>query len=146
MNPDLWSVVRFLHLAAAVAWVGGQLTLTLVIRPVTSRLLATEDRRHLLGAFGSRFGRLTSWVLIPTLLASGLGLTYHRGVGLGALTIPGYGVTLGVKITLALISFAIAAVHGIVAVRATTRAVRALGAVGIVVSLAVVALAASLVP
>src|SRR5690606_30913393 len=98
MRFDFWSVVRFLHIAGAVVWVGGQLTLTLVVRPVTTRLLSPEDRRQLVGAFGSRFGRIASRVLIPLLLATGLGLTYHRGVGLGGLTVPGYGATLGVKI------------------------------------------------
>src|SRR5690554_2059699 len=146
MRFDLWSLVRFLHVVGAVVWVGGQLTLTLIVRPVTARLLSPEDRRHLVGAFGSRFGRLTSWVLIPLLLATGLALTYHRGVALSALTVPGYGATLGVKITLALISFALAIAHGVVAVNASTKVVRVLGIVGTVVSLTVVALAASLVP
>lgn len=146
MRFDLWSLVRFLHVAGAVVWVGGQLTLTLIVRPVTARLLSPEDRRHLVGAFGSRFGRLTSWVLIPLLLATGLALTYHRGVALSALTVPGYGATLGVKITLALISFGLAIAHGVVAVNASTKVVRVLGIVGTVVSLTVVALAASLVP
>ncbi|HEX7100439.1 MAG TPA: hypothetical protein VF377_14515 [Acidimicrobiia bacterium] len=146
MRFDFWSVVRFLHIAGAVVWVGGQLTLTLVVRPVTTRLLSPEDRRQLVGAYGSRFGRIASWVLIPLLLATGLGLTYHRGVGLGGLTVPGYGATLGVKITLALISFGVAIAHGVVAVNASTKVVRVLGIVGTVVSLAVVALAASLVP
>ncbi len=146
MRFDLWSLVRFLHIAGAVVWVGGQLTLTLVVRPETSRLLSPEDRRHLLSAFGSRFGRITSWILLPLLLATGLGLTYHRGVGLGALTAPGYGATLGAKITLALMSFGIAIAHGVMAANASSRTVRALGIAGSVVSLAVVALAASLVP
>lgn len=146
MRFDIWSLVRFVHIAAAVVWVGGQLTLSLVVRPVTTRLLADDDRRQLVSALGSRFGRIAMVALIPLLLASGLALIYHRGVTFGALTVPGYGATLGVKIVLALTSFALASVHGMVAARTSSRAVRIVGITGVVISLTVVALAATLVP
>lgn len=85
---DIWSLIRFLHVAGAILWVGGPLTLSLVVRPVTSRMMDDDDRVELVSALGSRFGRLAGLVLIPLLLASGLALTYHRGVSFGGFSIP----------------------------------------------------------
>ncbi|MFP3915969.1 MAG: hypothetical protein ACLFWM_13905 [Actinomycetota bacterium] len=146
MRFDLWSLIRFLHVTGAILWVGGQLTLTLVVRPVTTRLMDEESRVRLVSELGSRFGRITALMLIPLLLASGLALTYHRGVTFGGFGVSGYGTTLAVKIALALLSFGLAIAHGMTAVRSSSRAVRTVGVAGVVVSLAVVALAASLVP
>lgn len=50
------------------------------------------------------------------------------------------------KIALALVSFGLAAVHGMTAIRSSSRTVRMVGVTGLVVSLTVVALAVSLVP
>ena len=143
---DIWPTVRFLHLLAAIVWVGGQLTLALVVRQALER--SVEDpvrRREVFVAAGERFGRIGLIVLMPLLLATGIALTYHRGVDLGVLSMPGYGMTLTVKIILALVSFAIAGVHGVIAARASRRASRIIGIVGLVVSLTVVFLAASLI-
>lgn len=146
MNFDLWSLVRFVHVASAILWVGGQLTLSLVVRPVTASLLDDDSRRVLVSSLGSRFGRIAAVGLIPLLLASGIALIYHRGVTFAALSIPGYGSTLGTKVVLALASFALAAAHGMTAVRPSSRAARWVGVAGTVISLSVVLLATSLVP
>lgn len=143
---DVWPTVRFLHLSAAILWVGGQLTLALVVRHALERAIEDpERRRQVFITAGERFGRLGLLVLMPILLASGIALTYHRGVDLGVLSLPGYGMTLSVKIVLALVSFVLAGVHGVVAARASRTVSRVLGIVGVVVSLTVVFLAASLV-
>lgn len=91
MRFDAWSLIRFLHVAGALLWVGGQLTLSLVVRPVTSRMMDDDDRRELVSALGSRFGRLTALVLIPLLLATGLALTHHRVSPSGASPSPATG-------------------------------------------------------
>ncbi len=146
MRLDGWTVVRFFHVGAAILWVGGQLTLSLVVRPVSARLMDDAARRHLVSALGSRFGRLATFGLIPILLGSGLALAYHRGVTLAGLASPGYGTALSVKIALALSSFGLAAIHGMTAVRSSAGAARTIGVTGAVVSVAVVAVAVSLVP
>lgn len=94
---------------------------------------------------GARFGKLALWGLFPVLLATGLALSYYRGVEYGAFRIEGYGPVLGVKVVLAFLSFALAAAHGVAAVRSNSGLVRAVGIGGAVVSLAVVLLAVSLV-
>lgn len=146
MRFDLWTVVRFVHVGSAVLWVGGQLTLSFVVTPVAGRLFDEDGRRDVISSLGSRFGRISALGLIPLLLASGIALIYHRGVTFAALVIPGYGATLGTKIVLALVSFALAAAHGMSAVNASSRAARLVGLTGTIVSLTVVLLAVSLVP
>lgn len=146
MLDTVWPVVRFVHLVAAILWVGGQLTLALVVRGALERAIEDRDRRT--AAFveaGRRFGRIGTLVLIPLLLASGIALAWHRGVDLGVFALPGYGTTLGVKIVLAFVSFVLAGVHGFIAVRGNRRMSRTIGIVGAVVSLVVVYLAAALV-
>lgn len=146
VTTDIWPTVRFLHLLAAIVWVGAQLTLVLVVRQALEKTVEdAERRRAVFVAVGERFGRIGLLVLMPLLLATGIALTYHRGVDLGVLSMPGYGMTLTVKIVLALLSFALAGVHGLIAARASRRASRILGIVGASVSLAVVFLAASLI-
>jgi uncharacterized membrane protein len=146
VSNDLWTLVRFLHVTAAILWVGGQLTLSLLVRPVAGRLFDEDTRRLLISALGGAFGRLAALGLIPVLLATGLSLIYHRGVTLGYLGTAGYGATLTAKIVLALVSFVLAAVHGMTAARAATATARWVGVAGSAVSVAVVALAVRLVP
>jgi uncharacterized membrane protein len=143
---SVWPVVRFVHLVAAILWVGGQLTLALVVRgALESTIEDPAGRTAVFIEAGRRFGRIATLVLIPVLLASGIALMWHRGVDLGVFALPGYGTTLGVKIVLALASFVLAGVHGVIAVRGNRRMSRAVGITGAVVSLVVVYLAAALV-
>ena len=142
---NIWTVVRFLHVAAAILWVGGQLTLSMVIRPVVDRNADAERRTELMTAVGSRYGRIASFGLIPILLATGFGLTYHHGVEFGGLSLSSYATTLTFKIILALVSFGLAMAHGIAAVRSSSPTVRIVGLASTSVSLLVVLLAVMLV-
>lgn len=142
----IWSLVRFAHVLAAVLWVGGQLSLSLIVRRAASETLQDQSRADLFRNIGRVFGRVSTFVLIPVLLGSGLALIYRRGVELGALSVGSYGQILTVKIVLAFLSFGLAAVHGVVATRAPGRQARLVGIAGGVVSVAVVLLATALVP
>lgn len=141
-----WTLVRFAHVITAVLWVGGQLTLSLVVRRAAGETLGEETRSELFTTMGRVFGRMANFVLMPVLLATGLALIYHRGVDIGALSVGSYGQILTAKIVLAFVSFGLAAVHGVTAARASPRTSRTLGIVGGVVSATVVLLATSLVP
>ncbi len=141
---SVWSWVRFLHVFAAILWVGGQLLLVTVVRPAAKRL-SPSDRTHLFTEAGRVFARLSMYLLIPMLLATGLGLTWRHGVDLGGLALNSYAVRLWTKVALAIASFAVAVAHGIVAVQGGTKVSRALGIAGALVSLTVVFLATSLV-
>jgi uncharacterized membrane protein len=116
---SIWSLVRFAHVLAAVLLVGAQLSLSLVVRPAAANTLDDNTRSAFFIRVGRIFGRLSSFVLFPVLLGTGLGLMYHRGVDIGALAVGRYGQILTVKIVLAFVSFGLAVVHGVMPGRAT---------------------------
>ncbi len=142
----IWTLVRFAHVLAAVLWVGGQLSLSLIVRRAASETLRDESRAALFGKIGQVFGRMSTFVLMPVLLGTGLALIYRRGVELGSLSVGSYGQILTVKIVLAFVSFGLAAVHGLVATRSPGRRARLVGIAGGGVSVIVVLLATALVP
>src|SRR3546814_16659005 len=70
-----WSLIRFLHVLAAMCWVGGQLILSLIVLPALRRSsLAPDARVPLVRAAAKRFGMVANVVLLPTLLATALAL------------------------------------------------------------------------
>jgi uncharacterized membrane protein len=142
---NIWTIIRFLHVTAAILWVGGQLTLTLIIRPVADREVDSETKTGLITAIGARYGRIASFGLIPILLATGFALTYHHGVEFGGLRLSTYATTLTLKIILAFVSFGLAMAHGMVALRSSSSAVRIVGVASTTVSVLVVLLAVMLV-
>lgn len=118
----------------------------MILRPAASETLGEEPRRQLFLAAGRRFARISTVALAPILLATGLALTYHRGVRMKSFLISSYAMTLGWKIGLAMVSFALAAAHGWAATRAGASTVRVVGITGVLVSIGVVITAAALVP
>ena len=65
------TLVRFVHLTAALTWVGGMVFVALVLVPVTRGLEDPGLRRRLMHEAGVRF-RLVGWLAIAVLLATGL--------------------------------------------------------------------------
>lgn len=145
MGPvGLWSLVRFVHVAGAALWVGGQLALSLVVLPATRHLSATEARDRFTAAAGRRFGLLTATVFLPAQLATGFALARHRGVTWAALAEPGYGRTLAVKLCLFTLVMLAAAGHGIAHSRGRPALARALAVGSLAGSFGVVLLATAL--
>ena len=72
----MWTLIRFVHVLSAIAWVGVQLTLFLLF-PVLRRRLGAEDFRDVARAAGMRLG-IVAAVTLPALLASGLALASHE--------------------------------------------------------------------
>lgn len=142
----LWSLVRFLHVAGAIVWVGGQLTLAVVVTPIARRQLAPPELAALMRPVGMRFAAVANAVVLPALVATGIALAWHRGVTFDSFSFPGYGRTLGIKIGLAVVSVAAAALHGVLSVQGRRGPARVVATAGLGVSLAVVLLATSLVP
>ena len=70
-------VVRFLHLVAALTWIGGMLFVALVLVPVTRRIEDPALRRRLVHTVGVRF-RAVGWIAIGLLLATGLANIWLR--------------------------------------------------------------------
>jgi copper resistance protein D len=64
-------VSRWLHVVAAITWIGGMLFIALVLVPVTRRLDDPALRARLVQAIGMRF-RTVGWIALGVLLATGL--------------------------------------------------------------------------
>jgi uncharacterized membrane protein len=142
---DVWVLVRFVHVAGAALWLGGQLTLTFAVVPLAGRLLPTEDRGRVVHAVGSRFARITLAGFLPLQVGTGIALAGRHGVTLDSLAEPGYGRTLAAKLALFTVAMLASAGHGIAAARRHTQLSRALGLFGLACSAGVVLLATALV-
>jgi putative copper export protein len=140
-----WSLIRFVHVLAAMGWVGGQLLLSVVVLPVLRQQLAPAVRGPLIRQTATRFAVVANTTLLPLLLVTGVALAWHRGVTLRTFDDGGYGRLLGIKLVLVAGSVALAAVHGIVATR-RPRTARPLGIAGLASSIAIVVFATALVP
>jgi putative copper export protein len=72
----VWTLIRFLHLTAAAAWVGLQLALFLFV-PLLRRRLGSDEARALVKDIGMRLGVVAA-VALPTLAATGAALASHE--------------------------------------------------------------------
>ncbi|MET8862324.1 hypothetical protein ABZW11_05130 [Nonomuraea sp. NPDC004580] len=139
-----WSVVRFLHVLGAALWVGGQLTVSLVVLPLARRLLDDERRGQVLNAVGRRFGLLTVAAFLPVQLATGVAIAWHKGVTWASLAEPGYGRILAAKLLVFCAVMAAAGVHGWASGTGRPLLARVMAVGSLAGSLGVVLLAAAL--
>lgn len=137
--------MRFLHVVGAIIWVGGQLTVTVVLLPIAQQELGLTDRANVLRGVGKRFARITAVVFLPLQIGTGLLLAIHSGVTWASLLEPGYGRILVAKVLLFALVMAAATAHGIFQARREPRAARAASLSALVGSLGVVLLATMLV-
>ena len=96
-------VVRWLHLIAGAAWVGGGLFYLLVLRPALRR---SPDSSRILSAAAAAEFRAVVDTAIMVLLATGVILTVNR-LAPGVAGVP-YVAALGVKIALSVLMFGLA--------------------------------------
>ena len=139
-----WSLVRFVHVVSAMLWVGGQLSISLMVLPVARQLLRVEDRGPVLRAVGRRFGIFTVAAFLPLQVGSGLLLAWHKGVTFSSLSDPGYGRTLAAKLVAFALVMAAAGGHGWAMGTKRQAFARSLAIASLIGSLAIVALATAL--
>ena len=65
-------LLRWLHVVAAITWMGGMLFLALVLVPVTRRIEDRALRARLFHEVGLRF-RAVGWIALGVLVATGIG-------------------------------------------------------------------------
>src|SRR5690348_387265 len=104
--PILW-----LHLLAAIFWVGGQLFLVLVVMPVLREQLAEAERVRVAAQTGRRFARLSVVALSVLLITGPLNAVAH-GISWPIVRDTAWGRVLAVKVTLVAIMLALTAIHG----------------------------------
>ena len=100
--------VVWLHLLAAVAWIGGMLFLSLVLVPVFKREGPAGERRALFQTLALRF-QMVAWGSILTLVGTGSILLVSR---VGSLAEPaGWPFVLKLKLALVALLIVVTAVH-----------------------------------
>ncbi|WP_433411565.1 hypothetical protein ACQP1V_22960 [Microtetraspora malaysiensis] len=139
-----WSVVRFLHVLTAALWVGGQLTVSLVVLPLARRLLDAEQRATVLNAVGRRFGVFTAAMFLPVQIGTGVAMAWRKGVTWASLMEPGYGQILAAKLALFCAVMAAAGAHGVASAKGRPRLARVLAVASLVGSVGIIVLAAAL--
>lgn len=109
---DVWSLVRFVHVLGAILWVGGQVTVSVLVLPAARRRLGEQERAELMRTLGLRLGVITMAGFIPAQVASGVLLAWHKGVTWASLGDPGYGRTLAGKLVAFVLVMLAAGLHG----------------------------------
>jgi putative copper export protein len=108
----IWAgVVLWLHLLAAIFWVGGQLFLVAVVLPVLRHNLAEDARVRVAAQAGRRFALLSAGALGVLLITGPLNAVAH-GISRAILERTEWGHVLVAKVLLVLVVLTITALHG----------------------------------
>ncbi|HEY8515440.1 MAG TPA: CopD family protein [Candidatus Binatia bacterium] len=161
----LYVVSVWLHLVAAVVWIGGMVFLAAVVVPALRTPELAPSRVALLHVAGVRFRRI-GWIAIGTLLVTGVLNLTLRGYGVAQLGSAAFwqsrfGVVLLLKLLVVAVIVTLSVVHDFVVGPRATRVLRAnptspeaarirrnaswLGRANLVLALIVLALAVMLV-
>lgn len=111
---ELYLASVWLHVLAAMTWVGGMVVFVAAMMPYFRGRSATE-RAEFLAWFGARF-RAVSWTCFAILITTGAFNLWARGVHLGDFARPAWHATpfgrlVTIKLTLVAIAIVISAVH-----------------------------------
>ncbi|HLV97151.1 MAG TPA: DUF4149 domain-containing protein [Ktedonobacterales bacterium] len=71
INPWLDTIVLWIHILAAIAWVGGMIFVAFILGPYVRRTVSPAERTPLMAAVGKRFSVL-GWSAIFTLICTGI--------------------------------------------------------------------------
>ncbi|MCL4541677.1 MAG: DUF4149 domain-containing protein [Chloroflexi bacterium] len=106
-------LLRWLHLLAALFWVGGQLFLIAVVVPVLRSELTRQEQIRLAAGVGRRFAGY-SLVALGVLVVTGIGLALEHGVSVQGLFVNPWEQVLIVKVVLVAMVIPITTLHGLV--------------------------------
>lgn len=98
-------IVTWIHLIAAMFWIGGMLFFSIILVPCLRHGLSDGQRADLVSRVGKRF-RVYGWVSLAALLLTGLFRLVHRG-----LPVSEYGDTLKIKLVLVFIMLLLTVLH-----------------------------------
>lgn len=106
-------LIRWLHVIAAVVWIGGNLTMAMVIVPYFRRSVSPVERIKILTQIGKGFEPIV-WGCVLVLIFSGI-YNIFGSIDLGASeTLRPFMRTLSVKLILVLILIILTAIHSFI--------------------------------
>ena len=109
----IWLLIRWIHVLAAVTWIGGNLTLAMIIVPYFRQNLPPVKRIQLLTQIGKRFEPVV-WGCVLILFFTGIGNVFES-LGLSSgVEITAYMRTLLIKLLLFIILLILTALHSFV--------------------------------
>lgn len=105
----------FLHILAALIWVGGLFFVVLVLRPVISKIESRELQANLFDQIGRRF-RYVGWIALGILVITGLLNLHFRGIGMDQFSSATFwqsewGTFLAIKILLVAVVLTLSYLH-----------------------------------
>ncbi len=118
-------LIRWLHVTAAVAWIGGNLILAVVIVPYFKKTVAPVERIKILTRIGKQFEPIV-WTCVIILIFSGL-FNVFRAVGGDPEAIGQFMRTLGIKLILFFILIILTGFHSFIMGPRLEHAIDALG-------------------
>lgn len=102
-------LIRWLHVTAAVAWIGGNLTLAMVIVPYFKKSAAPVERIKILTRIGKRFEPIV-WGCAAILFFTGI-FNVFRAIGGDIEALKIFMRTLGIKLLLFVILLILTVIH-----------------------------------
>ncbi len=106
-------VIRWLHVTAAVVWIGGNLTMAMVIVPYFKRSVSPVQRIKLLTQIGKGFEPIV-WGCVLILIFTGLFNIFASGVLGSPNLISPFMRTLTIKLSLVLILIILTGIHAFI--------------------------------
>ena len=108
-----WLLIRWIHVMAAVTWIGGNLTLAMIIVPYFRQNLPPVKRIQLLTQIGKRFEPVV-WGCVLILFFTGIANVFES-LGLSSgIEVNAYMRTLLIKLLLFIILLILTAMHSFV--------------------------------
>ena len=117
-------LIRWLHVSAAVTWIGGNLIMAIVIVPYFKRSVTPVVRIRILNHIGKQFEPIV-WGCVLILIFSGL-FNVFRAVGGDAAAIGLFMRTLGIKLVLVLVLIILTGIHSFIMGPRLSQAIEAL--------------------
>lgn len=109
----IWLLIRWIHVLAAVTWIGGNLTLAMIVVPYFRQNLPPVKRIQLLTQIGKRFEPVV-WGCVMILFFTGIGNVFES-LGLSSsVEVTAYMRTLLIKLLLFIILIILTALHSFV--------------------------------
>jgi uncharacterized membrane protein len=106
----LLELVLWLHILAAVTWIGGMIFLTLIVVPVEKKIQDSKLRYELVNKIGIRFKYL-GWGSMLMLVITGTYSALQKVHSWSELINTGYGRTLLLKLVLVFLMFSLSILH-----------------------------------